>query len=150
MPQLQKLSLCHVFISIGLAAFITAHGNTLEFVQLAKCYSGLSLEDELDWSQFFRSVASQDMNSLRAFEIAPTDLERLQDDDWQPDTIKRSEDLRHRFPERRMYDYKHLDDKYGMVFDTEDVAFARFEDGTDHASWEILCEVIRKNAGNDS
>jgi hypothetical protein len=150
MPQLQNLSLRHVFISTSLAAFITSHGNTLEFVQLTKCYSGFGPEDVPSWSQFFRSIASQDMKSLRAFEIAPTDLERLEDDEWQADTVKRSEDLRNQFPERRMYDYKHLDDKYGMVFDTEHEAFGKFEDGSDHTSWEILCEVIRKNVGNDS
>jgi hypothetical protein len=150
MPQLQNLSLRHIFISTSLAAFITSHGNTLEFVQLTKCYPGFGPEDEPSWSQFFRSIASQDMKSLRAFEIAPTDLERLEDDEWRADTVKRSEDLRNQFPERRMYDYKHLDDKYGMVFDTEDEAFGRFEDGSDHTSWERLREVIRKNVGNDS
>jgi hypothetical protein len=153
MPQLQNLTLQHVFISSDLAAFVTAHGKTLESVQLTECYSGCGQEDELSWSQFFRNIASKDMESLRAFDIAPTDLERLQDDEdvhWKQDTKKRSQELHQQFPERRMFDYKHLDDKYGMVFDNEDEAFGRFEDGSDHTSWDEFCKVIKKNVGNDS
>jgi hypothetical protein len=153
MPQLQNLSLHHVFISNDLAAFITAHGKTLESVQLTECYSGCGSENEPSWSQFFCSIASKDMKSLHTFDIAPTDLERLQQGEdvyWNPDKLNRSQDLRQQFPERRMFDYKYLDDKYGMVFDDKDEAFGRFEDGSDHTSWEQLCKVFKKNVCNDS
>jgi len=49
-----------------------------------------------------------------------------------------------------MYDYKHLDDKYGMVFDSEEMAFERFENGSDHAAWQKLCKVIERNVGDDT
>jgi hypothetical protein len=152
MPRLKSLSMEHVFISKNLAAFITAHGETLESVRLADCYSGWDNEDEITWGKFFLRIASVDMKSLCLFDIAPTDFERLQHtgkDDYYYHRTMRAQELREQFPERRMLDYKFLDNKYGMVFDNEDQVFERFETGTDHTGWEQLWKVIKKNMGGD-
>lgn len=37
-----------------------------------------------------------------------------------------------------MLDYKTVDGKCGILFDSEDLTFERFEDGSDHAEWERL------------
>lgn len=153
MPDLQSLVLRHVFISKQLAAFITAHGDTLRSIQLDNCYSGIDdnnlAEDvALLWGDFFSSIASRDMKTLHAFDIGPSDFERerhLDEDDYKYDVTVQADKLCETFPGRRMLDYKQVDDKYGMLFDCEDLVSARFEDGSDHAGWEQLCEVIAKN-----
>jgi hypothetical protein len=152
MPRLQSLSMEYVFISEDLAAFITAHRDTLETVRLTECYSGWSNEDSIAWGEFFLQIASGDMKSLRLFDIAMSDLERSQPEDKEDYYYRRAvqaQELRQQFPGRRMLDYKHVDDKYGMIFTSQDEAFDRFETGLDHTGWEQLCKVIKKNVGGD-
>jgi hypothetical protein len=153
MPKLQSLSLDYVFISENLSTFITTHDNTLVSIRLNHCYSGWDEEEAICWGDFFSSIVSKEMRSLRVFDIAGSDLEKLQpkdkgDHDF--DVASRAQQLREQFPGRRMLDYKTLDDKYGMVFDSEEKAFERFEIGNDHKSWEQLCKFIEENAENGS
>jgi hypothetical protein len=75
MPQLQSLSLEYVFISEDLSAFIVAHSDTLESIRLDHCYSGWKRESATCWGDFFSSIASKNMKSLRTFNIAASDLE---------------------------------------------------------------------------
>jgi hypothetical protein len=81
MPQLQSLSLEHVFISDDLSAFIVAHSDTLESIRLDHCYSGWKRESATCWGDFFSSIASKNMKSLRTFNIAASDLEQMQHKD---------------------------------------------------------------------
>jgi hypothetical protein len=153
MPQLRNLHLEYAFISGDLAAFVGAHSSTLETVRLNHCYSGWGSEDGVCWGDFFRSIASHNIGTLKNFDVGASDLERLEiteKDDYYYDMTVKSEELREQFPERRMYDYKHLDDKTGMVFDSEENAFERFESGSDHAGWQQLCKVIGRNVEEDS
>jgi len=155
MPQLQSLHLEYAFISDEMASFITAHRSTLETVQLNHCYShwgGGYTEEFICWGDFFRSIASQKMGALKTFDVGASDLEQLEipeKNDYDFDKAYRSKELREKFPERRMYDYKTLDDKYGMVFDSEGDAHEKFEGGSDHAGWQQLCKIIQKNVEDD-
>jgi hypothetical protein len=153
MPQLQSLLLEYVFISKDLSTFITGHSNTLESIRLNHCYSGWDEEDAICWGDFFLSITSKNIRSLRDFNVATSDLEQLHPtnkNDYDYDLEVRAKTLREQFPERRMLDYKRLDDKYGMVFDNEDMAFERFETGSDHTGWEQLCKTIKENIGSYS
>jgi hypothetical protein len=153
MPQLQSLELEYTFISADLAAFITAHSSTLETVRLNHCYSGWGNEAVICWGDFFGTIAAQRMSALKAFEVGASDLEKLEisedKSDYYHNTATTSKELREKFSGRRMYDYKTLDDKYGMVFDSEETAWERFEQGGDHAGWEQLRRLIEKNVGDD-
>jgi hypothetical protein len=148
MPLLQSLSLEYIFISENLSTFITAHSNTLESIRLEHCYSGWKDEDVSRWGDFFSSIASKNMKTLSVFDIGVSDLEQMQPDQikgYYHDLAVRIQELRNQFPGRRMLDYKHLDDKYGMVFNSTDEAFEAFESGSDCASWEQLCESMKEN-----
>lgn len=152
MPQLQSLSLEYVFISSDLAAFITSHSDTLESIWLNQCYSDTEWPETntITWGAFFSSIATKDMKALSVFDVAPSDLERLYPRDekhYRHQEAVRAQELRERFPARRMFDYKHLDDKYGMVFDSEEKAFERFENGSDHLGWGQLCRIADRNSG---
>ncbi|KAJ4381477.1 hypothetical protein N0V86_002836 [Didymella sp. IMI 355093] len=148
MPQLQSLSLRFVFISGNLADFITAHGDTLEKIVFTECYSQWPAEEAITWGDFFFSIAAKSMKALLDFDIERTDLEYLmpvEETDWRYHEMARVKLLRDRFPGRRMFDYKHIDDKYGMVFDSRDKAFERFQEGSDHRGWSQVCKIIDQN-----
>jgi hypothetical protein len=153
MPELQHLILEYFFISEDLANFITAHGKTLQTVRLNHCYSGSGNEDAICWGDFFSSVASKEATALRVFDIGPSDLEQCQlldEADYDYKFVLQTSQLREKFPERRMLDYKDLDDKYGMVFDSEDHAIESFESGSDHSGWKQLCKLIKQNVEKDT
>jgi hypothetical protein len=148
MPQLESLSLKFVFISSSLADFITAHGDTLEKIDFAQCYSRWPAEEAITWGDFFFSIAANDMKALLDFDIERTDLEYLmpvEETHWRYHERARVKLLRDQFPGRRMFDYKRLDDKYGMVFDSLDEAFERFQEGGDHRGWSRVCKIIDQN-----
>lgn len=152
MPQLQSLSLEYVFISGDLTAFITSHSDTLESIWLNQCYSDTEWPETntITWGAFFSSIAAKDMKALSVFDVAPSDLERLcptGEKHYRHQEAVRAQELREKFPARRMFDYKHLDDKYGMVFDSEEKAFERFENGSDHSGWRQLCRIVERNSG---
>jgi hypothetical protein len=74
------------------------------------------------------------MKSLRTFNIAASDLEQMQykdKDDHDYGVAVRVRKLLEQFPERRMFDYKDMSDKYGFLFDSADDAFEKFETGSD-------------------
>lgn len=153
MPQLQTLSLEEVFISDDLSAFITAHSNTLQSIRLNHCFSGWNEDNAAHWGQFFRNINSKAMPALRLFDISISDIEQMKpghEKEWRYGEKLRAQELRKQYPARRMLDYKYLDDKYGMVFDMMDLAMERFESGSDHEEWERLCELIKRNIGDDS
>ena len=155
MQALETLELKHVFISKELATFIASHSSSLKSVRLDKCYSGVDSnncadeEDAISWGRFFSSIAEQATFGIQEFDVGISDLESIQPQDLGEGAYRygqavRAKDLREQYPGRRMFDYKHVDDKYGMLFDSEDQAFERFEDGTDHAGWEQLCAGFKK------
>jgi hypothetical protein len=155
MHALETLELKHIFISKELATFIASHSSRLKSVRLDKCYSGLDSNNCADeehatsWGMFFSSIAEQANFEIQEFDVGISDLESIQPQDLGEGAYRygqavQAKELREQYPGRRMFDYKHVDDKYGMLFDSEDLAFERFEDGTDHAGWEQLCAVFRK------
>ncbi|KAJ8119075.1 hypothetical protein OPT61_g75 [Boeremia exigua] len=156
LPNLETLELEYVFISKDLAAFIVAHASSLTTVRLRHCYSGLdenncAEEVAISWGEFFTIIASANLSRLRVFEVGPSDLETKQPSapsEYGHDQAVRAKELREKFPGRRMLDYKTVDDKYGMLFDGE--GFDHFEEGTDHAGWERLCEVLKQGSGLDT
>jgi hypothetical protein len=151
MPELESLSLKHVFISQNLADFITAHSEKLASVQLNHCYSGWDEEGAICWGEFLSSISEKNMKSLKTFTISHSYFEELQDTDeksYHHKLAVKVQQLREKYPGRRMFDYKTLDDKYGMVFDNEEQAIEKFEDGSDQSSWEQLCRLIKDHGGN--
>lgn len=153
MPELTSLELQHVFISKELATFIAEHGQTLARIRLNDCYSGLddnNCTDEgiaLSWGDFFSTIADHKMAALCTFEIAPSYLETVEvpkHGAYRHEFAKRVKEVRENSPERRMLDYKIVDDKYGMLFDS-DLGLEKFEEAADQAGWEKLCAVLERN-----
>ena len=149
MPQLRSLSLEYVFITGDLVAFIAAHGETLETITFTNCYSLWPEDDYITWGDFFFGVAAKKPKALLEFHVSASDLEQWDpalETSWRFDDEKRIRILREQFPRRRMFDYKHLDGKYGMVFDSIDRALDRFEAGSDQRGWTQTCELMERNA----
>lgn len=149
--NLESLELSHIFISTGLAAFVTSHSKSLRTVLLDHCYSGIDenncAEDvAISWGDFFTTIASVDLSNMQVFDVRPSDLETRRPPkpgEADHENAREAKELREKFPGRRMFDYKHVDDKYGMLFDS-DLGFERFEEGTDQAGWEQLCAALGK------
>lgn len=155
LTSLTSLELQHIFISRSLTAFITDHGRSLRSVHLIKCYAGLddvhcAEEVAISWGDFFQIIATKDMPALHTFEVGHSDVESENipnPGDYGYSTAMQAKDLRDSFPERRMFDYKHVDDKYGMLFDS-DLTIERFEEAADHAGWEQLRGLLERNNGH--
>lgn len=49
-------------------------------------------------------------------------------------------------PDRRLFAYGFLDDKYGMLFEDEDTNFSAFQEGKDQASFDTVMQTVRANA----
>lgn len=150
--SLEILELEQIFISKELAAFIASHGSSLKSVRLNKCYSAAVFEEgALAWGDFFSMIANDATTfALHEFHIGISDLETTQPqdlskEDYGYDQAVGAKELREQYPGRRMFDYKTLDDKYGMLFDNLDLIFERVEHGRDHAGWEQLRTML-KNA----
>ena len=153
LTQLTSLELNHVFISNSLATFIAEHSHTLERVLLRDCYSGSDENNcteegvAMAWGEFFSAIADSESLTLRTFEIAPSFLETVQvpkPGSYRHSLATSARELREKFPERRMLDYKHVDDKYGMLFDS-DLGIERFEEAADQEGWEKLCAFLERN-----
>lgn len=153
LTSLEVLELEHVFVSTDLASFITSHASSLKKIRLVHCYSGMDEnncvpEVGISWGEFFSTITSADLSNLQSFDIGPSDQETRQPPkDGESDfyEVGRAIELREKFSGRRMLDYKHVDDKYGMLFDS-DLTFERFEEGTDHACWEQLRAALGGSA----
>jgi hypothetical protein len=160
MPQLQTLSLEYVFISGDLVNFITAHGDTLEMVHLTHCFSGINTyrmeTNAMSWADFFNGIASQGMKSLRVFDIATTDLERLhprlkiRPEEYDHRNAVYALQLRKRYPDRRQLDYKSLDEKWGKLHALDEYALFWYQNGHDHEGLERLRDIIKKNARDNN
>lgn len=155
MPMLQTLELRHVFISKELATFINFHGGSIKTVRLHACYSGLGdclSFGPISWEEFFFIAAAENFRCLRTFDVGPSSLESADPESigetyWNHKEVMRAKKLREEeFPGRRMFEYRCLDDKYGMLFEDKELTFQRFQDGRDHAAWELLSKVLKKNA----
>ncbi|KAF3006905.1 hypothetical protein E8E13_011159 [Curvularia kusanoi] len=156
LPNLRSLELKHFFISRSLATFITKHCNTLKEVRLNNCYSGLGDFECADgvaisWAEFFSTIASiPDCRPrvFHTFEVGPSDWENAPNpkkDEYGYQQALQTKALRETFPGRRMFDYKRIDDKYGMLFDFDEILEERFKDGADHASWQRLMRCLEQD-----
>ena len=153
MNALEILELEQVFISRELATFISSHSSSLKSVRLVKCYSGADEDDAITWADFFSTITEETTSriGIQDFIIGISDLEMTQSHDlaagaYTHDQSVQAKELREQYPGRRMFDYKIIDDKYGMLFDSEGLAFDRFQDGTDHEGWEQLCAMLKKSS----
>lgn len=163
MPMLEVLELDNVFISIELAEFIAAHASTLHSVRLAHCYSAWPERTALTWEQFFSTISTSlsstststsTPHSLHTFtlSIPPSQIEQLSLLPTDPSSYdypdaQRAQELRKRFPGRRMWDYMYLDDKYGFLSESRGDAFERFEGGGDEEAWVRLQRLIKGEGG---
>jgi hypothetical protein len=149
-PQLRRLELESVFISQSLSAFITAHGDTLESLQLNHCYSGSGWNTgrNISWADFFISIASDRMMSLKVFDVATSHSELMRPGplkSFHPKVAPRFQTLRDRYPGRRMFDYMYVGADHGRVYDDMKKILYRFENGGDHEAWEQVCKRVREN-----
>ena len=85
------------------------------------------------------------MTTLHKFDIGPSDCET--EPIPEPNTygyarIVESKELRDNCSGRRMFDYKYVDGKYGTLYET-DLNEEKFEEGSEHASWERLVSTLK-------
>jgi len=53
-------------------------------------------------------------------------------------------------PQRRLFAYKILDDKYGTLFDDEEQNVQSFLQGDDQKAYDRLMRIVNDNASNSS
>ncbi|ORY17064.1 hypothetical protein BCR34DRAFT_597156 [Clohesyomyces aquaticus] len=146
---LQSLILTHNFVSASLAEFIARQGRTLERIQLKECYSGANCslaENAITWTGFFGIVARAAPPALVSFEVSPIQVML----DMEYSHMNKEEGVRvmkalQQDPEKHLFAYNTLDDKYGMLFQDDETMIQSYDRGEDQAAFDRLMEVVRGN-----
>jgi hypothetical protein len=167
MPLLQVLEFQFCFISERIARFITSHITTLKRIALEDCYSAATddLADEhTTWAAFFTIIADSleavENPPLEDFFVSPRVLggssepghfyEDLQivpidGDDVETELARK---LSETDPSRRPFEYAHVDDKYGMLFEDEGHNLTAFLEGRDQAAYNRLMAIVGRRSGS--
>lgn len=115
--------------------------------------TGLS-ENGITWHRFSTSLVEADPANLRSFEILPVEVEGVgngQDVNQYGsiEMFRKAEKIMREDETRRAFPYKILDDKYGMLFDDEDVNLEKFLEGEDQRGFDALEEIVVRNRGKE-
>ncbi len=168
LPNLQRLHLTHCIIDPPLTEFLASHATTLTELCLTGCTScyGDNLADNgIPWSFFFTSLADSNpvlQNLTITYGVVP-----LTQDEWSPkpgmkdpetgafipppDEAEPVRLLREKVKKQDgfiLFPYITLDDKYGMVFENEDMNLESGQMGDDYAAYQRLWDIVQKNAEN--
>lgn len=168
MPRLQSLHLEHIFICRELVNFLVGHADGLESMLLHNCYGGVNqlinddpdgddegeVENGIHWHVLFNALADAKPKQLWRVEITPTELcyyypygDKGADESDETRKVRR---ILQEDPKRRLFAYKILDDKYGMLFDDEDENRTAFLRGDDQRAYDRLMEIFKANAARSS
>lgn len=136
-PKLEHLELEYHFIDPVLQEFLVRKARQLKSLHLVGCLSawcedfGGLAEDGITWEEFFNAIIA-----------AKPALEQLvvSSNSALPGLSIKGKD--------HVLVYKTLDDKYGMVFENEEVDAERADDGKDLDSYNRLMELMTANRAN--
>ena len=153
MPKLESLHLKHNFIGSQLNEFISGHADVLKRVHLESCYSGLNCgmaEDAISWADFFSGIVDARPSALASFQVTPvqTAFDGSEYGDTTEEDVASVKKELAANPERHVFAYNVLDDKYGMLFEDYTGRIEAFKAGTDQAAFDRLMAVVASNVDN--
>lgn len=170
LSYLTHVSFAETFICYELIDFLVAHCRTLESIDLRDCYASDGAERSPHWSTLFKRLveATPSPKSLCRVSVSNPKKELKDlipfDDKYSQDECRELEDILSRQEtqetielqkgaslegtkrrNRIVYPYCYIDDKYGMIFDEEEVNLERFLEGADHKEWLKLADLMEAN-----
>jgi hypothetical protein len=148
MPLLKHVHLEWIFICLELVEFLISKSATLESVSLHECKGSSSssnpaYENSIPWQVFFRVISNAKPSRLRQFNVTPTSVAP---EVYENENTPEVQEVMENNPERRMFDYATLNEKYGCVFDDEDSTLESFLEGEDQEAYDELLEIVHANA----
>lgn len=161
MPLLKTLDLRNIIVCAELIDFLDGHNHILEEVELHDCYAspGGNTKIGIYWSQLFTCLSSAGRHSkIRRFELEVDCAISLPcGEDWvgqedrysaheRPDEVCEAHTILVQDPRRRLFPYGILNYDDGYLLPDQEVNSAAFWKGEDQASWDLLMEVVERNA----
>ena len=152
MPLLTSIYLENVFISSELVGFLVGHFDTLERISLIDCYGGINglAEDGIYWERLFTVLSDFEPEKLRQFDVSPLDPPyedmHKSPDLWETDGFLKCRMMLDQDPNRVMFPYRLLDDKYGTLFYDIEATIESFLGGDDEKAYNRLLSIIHGNA----
>lgn len=153
-PLLKSASFDYVFIDPPLVDFVVQHSSTLESISFNYCMGGVDglSENGIHWHNLFTALIKANPKKLRHFEILPLEVEGVGEVNANQygdlEHAKKAAKIMKEDESRRAFPYKTLDDKYGMLFDDEDINLEAFLEGKDQRGFDELMEIVKKNIGD--
>jgi hypothetical protein len=150
MPLLRKLELRYIFVCPELANFLVAHLETLEELVMTNCLCSMELLDEdtegMHWDALFNAVSEGQPRKLRRLEIVSTEEIGIEIPQYcDQDKVKEMLEALADDPNRRLFAYINLDDKYGMLMEDEDMELESFRRGHDQRAYDRLMAIVGGN-----
>ena len=152
MPSLKTLLLENIFICREFVEFLVGHADTLERVLLHNCFADLSGYSEtwINWERLFTAWADSNPQALQHVEILPFDniFENEYGDDYEVgyrEELTRTRKMLEEDPNRRHFEYKDLNNKYGTVFRDDHETRRNFFVGDDQQAYDRLMNIMKRN-----
>ncbi|MCJ1429981.1 hypothetical protein MMC29_007896 [Sticta canariensis] len=150
MPLLATLRLEYIFASPELVDFLVGHKDTLEELILCNCFASANsstnpAENGIYWSQFFTVLLSAYPSRLRRLELVGGDMCLLEKRNFREEQYEKIRNVHRQDPERIMFPYAFLYDKWGVMLYDESRSLASLLDGEDQRSWDRLMELVKEN-----
>lgn len=152
MPSLKTLFLENIFICPELVEFLVGHADTLERVLLHNCFAGVGglAENGIYWERLFILWADSNPQALQHVEILP--FENIFENEYGNDKggeyheeLTRTRKMLEEDPNRRHFEYRYLDDKYGIVFRDDPETRSTFFEGHDQQAYDRLMKIVKRN-----
>ena len=153
MPLLRSLHLDSIFIDRKLRAFLTSHAQTLEIVKLLNCHAKPPNRnpDGIYWWDLFATLSRAKPRMLSEFQVHSANNNKFElfDEFHSTQEVKNEaalalESLKSH-PEKRLFSYANIDDKYGHVVDCEEDNLLSFQEGTDQRAYDDLIRIVEAN-----
>ena len=158
MPHLTDLHLHTMFIGPEIISFLSGHKGVLEELKLTNCFASppefnSMAENGVTWAKFFTRIRAIEMQRLRSFELSPnlaplTRRDRYpgshEEGDGETNETRQIRKTLKEDPNRRIFAYATLDDKYGMLFEDEKGNVESFLDGDDQRAYDALMQDVER------
>ena len=148
MPLLRSIKVVDLFVCPELVVFLTAHLQALEELRMYDCRGAMEVDNEdtegVSWHKFFNALLDGSPSKLRKLVVEW--FEEVEYEAWED--VERYEKvcaILRDDPNRILFNYSILDDKYGMVFHDENQIATSFFEGKDQDAYENLVAVVSEN-----
>lgn len=152
MPLLRSIKLFSIFIDSEIKDFLISHADALESIQFEDCHAGIPSfgESHILWEELFTALSQQNPMKLHEFSVEPSDGFELFSDYHSTQAEKDEAALATEFlkthPERRLFSYSYIDEKYGFLAGVHDTNLESFRRGNDLRSYDTLMRIVHGNS----